>query len=103
MKYFLISNKYFLGHLPQVNKINHFEYNGNEFWSTALTNIDMFVVHTYDFDAFILHLDTSEIDIVHQCRGLKHVVFKAPLCTKLLKDLKTDIDLYTKVYFIPQS
>lgn len=99
MKYFLVSNMRFLGHLPEQNKIKRFEYKNNQFWSIALDNIDMFVVNTYNFDAFVLYLKTEELDFVPQFSNLKHVVVDAPFSTKILRKLHTDTDLYTKVYF----
>ena len=99
MKYFLVSNMRFLGHLPEKNKVNRFEYKGHQFWSMALEDIDMFVVNTYDFDAFIIYITPEDIDKMDTFTGWRHIVIESDLDNILLKQLNTDIDLFTKVYF----
>lgn len=99
MKYFLVSDMRFLGHLPEKNKVHLFEHKGHQFWSMALTNIDMFVVNTYDFDAFIIYVKPSDIGKLDVFKGLRYIVVQSEMDTKILKQLGTDIDLYTKVYF----
>jgi len=99
MKYFLVSNMRFLGHKAEIQKVNRFEYKSHHFWSMALKDIDMFVVNTYDFDAFIVYIKPHEIDQMHIFKGLRHIVVKSKIDTKILKQLGTDIDLRTKVYF----
>ena len=99
MKYFLISNMSFLGHQPEQNKVKRFHHCNIEFWSVALDNIDMFVVNTYDFDAFIIYVKPEEISLIKNFDGYKHVIVKSTMDTSILKELRADIDLSVNVYF----
>ncbi len=104
MKYFLISNMEFLGHQPEKNKVKRFVHKKDEFWSTALDDIDMFVVNTYDCDAYIIFVKPEELYLatlfIHSMCGLRHVIIKSKLNAAFLKELETDINLNVNVYFI---